>query len=162
MNAIVIELKKRKVKLGLSNRELATMSGVPYGTVCRLLSKEDYTPNLQTLKDLAKALDMSIDDIVGLSETPEAAEQPSEEENLPSETVPAEQPDPAGPEEAAEAVVSSAIRAYEMLLEERQKELDAKDLWLHRLFILCCILVGVIIAVLIFDLLNPSVGFFLS
>lgn len=138
------------------------MSGVPYGTVCRLLSKEDYTPNLQTLKDLAKALDMSIDDIVGLSETPEAAEQPSEEENLPSETVPAEQPDPAGPEEAAEAVVSSAIRAYEMLLEERQKELDAKDLWLHRLFILCCILVGVIIAVLIFDLLNPSVGFFRS
>ena len=37
VNAIVIELKKRKVKLGLSNRELATMSGVPYGTVCRLL-----------------------------------------------------------------------------------------------------------------------------
>ena len=60
MNAIVIKLKKRKTDLGLTNRELATMSGVPYGTVCRLLSKENYTPNLQTLKDLAKALDVSI------------------------------------------------------------------------------------------------------
>lgn len=114
------------------------------------------------MKDLAKALDMSIDDIVGLSEATEAAEQPLEEEKLPPETVPAEQPEPARPEEAAEAVVSSVVHAYEMLLEERQKELDTKDLWLHRLFILCCILVGVIIAVLTFDLLNPSIGFFRS
>ena len=79
MNAIVIKLKKRKTELGLTNRELATMSGVPYGTVCRLLSKENYTPNLQTLKDLAKALDVSIDDIVGLSESPKETDLPAEE-----------------------------------------------------------------------------------
>ena len=56
---------------------------------------------------------------------------------------------------------------YNTLLEERQKLLDAKDQalksmdkWLHRLFIVCCILVVVIVGILVFDLVNPSVGFF--
>ena len=62
MNAIVAKLKDKKKALGLSNKELSAMSGVPYSTVCRVLAnKADGTPNLQTLKDLAKALDVSID-----------------------------------------------------------------------------------------------------
>ena len=160
MNAIVIKLKKRKTELGLTNRELATMSGVPYGTVCRLLSKENYTPNLQTLKDLAKALDVSIDDIVGLSESPKETDLPAEEITQPSENDSSDPIEPAKTEERIEAVVSSAVRAYEMLLDERQRELENKDQWIKRLFVACCVLMGIIVGILILDILNPSIGFF--
>lgn len=53
------------------------------------------------------------------------------------------------------------IRGYEMLLEERQKVIVAKNQlieeknqWIKRLFILCCILVALTIGILIFDLAN--------
>lgn len=153
MNTIVAKLKKRKKELGLSNQELSTLSGVPYGTVCRVLSKMDGTPNLQTLKDLSKALNISIDDLIGLHEEQET--EPCNAEGT-SPEVRNSSPD----EEKSDTMLSTAIHAYEMLLQERQHELEIKDRWLTRLFVICCALVGVIITVLAIDLLNPTVGFF--
>lgn len=162
MNAIVAKLKDKKKALGLSNKELSTMSGVPYSTVCRVLAnKADGTPNLQTLKDLAKALDVSIDGAMGLDEEPVSEENIAEEEISETST-------PAPSESKVDpSIITLMANNYNTLLEERQKLLDAKDQalksmdkWLHRLFIVCCVLVAVIVGILIFDLVNPSVGFF--
>lgn len=160
MNEIVAKLKKRKTELGLSNQELSNLSGVPYGTVCRVMSKMDGSPNLLTLKDLAGALGVSLDDMIHPESVPGTTGQAAE-------AVPVPEPNSASEKKNDDAVLAAMVHSYEALLDERQRMLDmkdqalnSKDKWLTRLFITCCVLVGVIIAVLIFDLLNPAVGFF--
>ena len=65
MNKVVDKLKKRKKELGLTNKALSTTSGVPYGTVCRVLANNiDGTPNWQTIKDLAQAMGMSMEELL--------------------------------------------------------------------------------------------------
>ena len=38
----------------------------------------------------------------------------------------------------------------------------SKNTWIHRLFICCCALVLILAFLVIFDLVNPTVGFFRS
>lgn len=162
MTSVIMHLKKRKEELGLTNKQLSSLSGVPYGTVCRVLSKMDGTPNLQTLKDLAQALDVSIDEAIGMTPGNENTEQIAEQGSSSA-------PGTSSPDEGKvdAKYVKNVVDSYEALLEERQKLLDEKSLvinskekWLFRLFITCCVLVGIIVAVLVFDLINPSIGFF--
>lgn len=150
MNEIATKLKTMKGSLGLSNKELSDLSGVPIGTVNRVLAGRVETPNFQTIRDLVKAMGGSLDDIAGPSLA--AGEAPTEPE--------AEQT-AEKPEQPSAGMPPEAIRAYSVLLQEKQKEIDTKDRWLKRLFAVSCALMGIIIAVLIFDLLNPGIGFFL-
>ena len=52
----LIELKKRKEELGYTNEELAEISGVPLGTVQRIMSGETKNPRRDTWNALEKAL----------------------------------------------------------------------------------------------------------
>lgn len=55
----------------------------------------------------------------------------------------------AGPERAEE---SSEIKLYIQMIEEKNR-------WLKRLFVICCILMTVIVGILLFDYLHPTIGF---
>lgn len=159
MNEIALKLRKMKKDLGLSNQELADLSMVPIGTVNRVLAGRVEMPNFQTIRDLTKALGGSLDDIAGFTAAP-VPESEDPETSRPAE-VPS-QPPLSGPKQEmpVHSLSPDAIHAYDILLKERQKELETKELWLKRLFIACCVLVAVIIGILIFDLTNPAVGFF--
>ena len=50
------ELKRRKKELGYTNRTLAELSGVPFGTVQKLMSGATKTPRYETLQALRKVL----------------------------------------------------------------------------------------------------------
>lgn len=45
--------------------------------------------------------------------------------------------------------------------ESYRRVITEKNIWIKRLFIICCVLVGIIAATLIIDLLNPNIGYFL-
>ena len=55
----------------------------------------------------------------------------------------------AGPERAEE---SSEIKLYIQMIEEKNR-------WLKHLFVICCILMTVIVGILLFDYLHPTIGF---
>lgn len=55
----ISELKK---KLGYTNSELASLSGVPKGTLDKILSGITKDPKLETLKSLARVLGCTLDD----------------------------------------------------------------------------------------------------
>lgn len=159
MNEIALKLRKMKKDLGLSNQELADLSTVPIGTVNRVLAGGVEMPNFQTIRDLTKAMGGSLDDIAGFT----AAEPlPAEEHEAsrPTEAPGRPVPDAQEQEKLAHSLSPDAIHAYDALLKERQKEVETKEVWLKRLFITCCVLVAVIVGILIFDLANPSIGFF--
>ena len=54
------EMKARKKEMGLSNRELAALSGIPLGTVQRILSGETKAPRRAAIEGLEKVLDKSL------------------------------------------------------------------------------------------------------
>ena len=58
-------IKKYRNKLGLTQEALARKADISYNTVIKLESKGIIDPRMETLKKLAGALKVSIDELVG-------------------------------------------------------------------------------------------------
>ena len=102
------QLKLLKEKRKLTNQQLSDLSGVPVGTINRILSGQTDNPSFQ-------------------QEIPQAEKK---------------------------------ARASQEILSLYEAMIESKNKWLHRLFVCCCVLTLVLIFLVIFDLMNPSVGFF--
>ena len=109
---LATQLKLLKEKRKLTTQQLSDLSGVPVGTINRILSGQTDNPSFQTVCDLVMAMDGSLDELVGIQ----------------AETPPAEK--------------------------------KAKNAWLLRLFVCLCVVTFAFLFVVIFDLMNPSIGFF--
>lgn len=68
-----------KEKSGLTNEQIANVSGVPESTITRIFSGRTDNPYFQTIVDIVKALDGSIDVMEGI--TGEEVNVPTESEN---------------------------------------------------------------------------------
>ena len=124
---LATQLKLLKEKRGLTNQQLADLSGVPVGTVNRILSGQTDNPSFQTICDLVMAMNGSLDELAGIEKAPE------------------------GPEAKARAS-QDLIHLYETMIEHKNR-------WIHRLFVLSCLLASIFIFLVIFDLMNPATGF---
>ena len=124
------QLKLLKEKRKLTNQQLSDLSGVPVGTINRILSGQTDNPSFQAVCDMVMAMDGSLDELVGIKE-----ETPTEEQR---------------------------DRASKELLALYESMIASKNTWIHRLFICCCALVLILAFLVIFDLVNPTVGFFRS
>jgi transcriptional regulator with XRE-family HTH domain len=67
----IAELKKR---MGLTNEELSRLSGVPKGTIDKILSGVTKDPKLETLKAIARVLGCTLDDFDDTDKKPEPGE----------------------------------------------------------------------------------------
>lgn len=56
------KISQYKKKLGLTTEELSEKSGVPIGTLNKILSGATKDPKLETLKSIAKVLGLSLND----------------------------------------------------------------------------------------------------
>ncbi len=72
----IAEFKK---EMGLTNEELSNLSGVPKGTIDKILSGATKDPKLETLKAIAKVLNCSLDEFVD-SEDRALPKEPSYED----------------------------------------------------------------------------------
>ena len=125
-NKMLLEgLKELKEQKKMTNQELADLSGVPLGTINRIMAGQTDNPSFQTVCDITRALGGSLDKIAGLN-----------------------------PEGEREKPVSTEITAL------YREVLKSKDKWIHRLFVVCCVLIVYVLVLLVFDLANPNIGFF--
>ena len=56
------KIAEYKKKLGITSEELSRRSGVPIGTLNKILSGQTKDPKLETLKALARVLNCTLDD----------------------------------------------------------------------------------------------------
>lgn len=124
---INIELKRLKDKRKLTNQQLSDLSGVPIGTINRIMAGQTDNPSFQTVCDMVMAMGGSLDELVGIK-----AEHPSDDKKAPSPEI---------------------IKLYETMLA-------SKDMWIRRLFVVCCVLAVFILCVMAYDLANPMIGYF--
>ena len=121
-------LKALKLKKNLTNQELSDLSGVPVGTINRIMANQTDNPSFQTVCDIVIALDGSLDELAGIR--------------------------PKKDSEAENAKYTPEIEAiYKQMIH-------SKDKWIFRLFVFSCVIAAFIVFLLIFDLLNPNIGFF--
>lgn len=64
MANIADNVRKARKKAGLSQDKLAREAGVAYNTVVKIESGENKNPTIDTLRSIAKALDVSVDDLI--------------------------------------------------------------------------------------------------
>lgn len=54
-----------RVKRGLSQNQLAKMAGVPQSVICDIESGKTKAPRIDTLKAIAAALGVTVDELIG-------------------------------------------------------------------------------------------------
>ena len=59
-------IKKYRAKLGISQDKLSKLADVTYNTIIKIESGATYNPRVETLKHIADALKVSIDDLMKL------------------------------------------------------------------------------------------------
>ena len=57
-------LKRYRAKIGLSQDQLARKAEITYSTLTKLESGVNQNPKVKTLQQLAKALDVTLDDLM--------------------------------------------------------------------------------------------------
>ncbi len=60
-------IKKYRKKLGLSQDQLARKAKIPYSTYLKIESGYTPNPSIQAVVNIAQALNISIDSLIGLS-----------------------------------------------------------------------------------------------
>ena len=63
-SAMLSRIKEEKTKLKITNVELAKMTGIPLGTLNKILSGDSRDPRISSVIKIAKALGMSADYII--------------------------------------------------------------------------------------------------
>ena len=113
------KIKEMKLRSGMTNQQVADKSGVPIGTVNRVMADQVQNPNFETISAIVMALGGSIDEVVGHTPTVAAPVETAEPEksSQPSQAVAQERPQQK--ESTPDHVSSDLVRGYEMLLEER-------------------------------------------
>ena len=61
-------IKKYRLKLGLTQEELAQKANLPYNTIIKLEGKSRPDPRMETLIKLADGLEVTLDQLVGRNE----------------------------------------------------------------------------------------------
>ena len=64
MADIADNVRKARKKAGLSQDKLAREADVAYNTVVKIESGENKNPTIETLRNIAKALDVSVDELI--------------------------------------------------------------------------------------------------
>lgn len=138
---IIDGILERKTALGATVQQISDASGVPKSTVDNILRKAVANPQMQNVLDIA--------DAVGY-------------EFAPNEEKPVDTTDP---------TLQQIIYVYEKRCDDLEREsrlktvqsnllLAEKSRWIRFLTILCLALVAGIIMILLYDVTNPSVGWF--
>lgn len=64
MANIADNVRKARKKVGLSQDKLAREAGVAYNTIVKIESSENKNPTIDTLRSIAEALDVSVDELI--------------------------------------------------------------------------------------------------
>lgn len=138
---IIDGIRTKKDEQGLSNQQLSDASGVPKSTVDRILSGRTDNPSLQNILDLANAVGYEFEARTALPPAPVASGDSTAQ---------------------LRAIYEDRIAAYERLIARDQRHnnmlLAEKNRWILFSMILNIVLVGFIVAVLVYDILNRDVG----
>ncbi len=141
-------LQEHKRKKGVTNQWIADTARVSKGTVDRIMAGASKSPRHDTLQAIASAVDCGMAEFDGVYVRTDDVED---------EVCTSENP-------AEDARYCAMICTMEDRLAEQRDRYDAEigrmRKWLSIVVAICIALMGILIAILMIDLLNPHIGWF--
>ena len=134
-------VKAEKVMQGLTNQQLADLSGVPQGYTNRFLAGAAGTLNLEYVAAYCITLGLSMDDLLGLPQTPPDGD-PSETQRLQSELT----------------LTTAMLGEKEKHIKMMQDGIKSRRTLIYGLTGLCILLAAALSVYVILDALNPQMG----
>lgn len=121
---LISELRVLKEKAGKTNEEIAKMTGISLSTVQRIFSGETEDPRIDNVCAIVRALGGSLDKILGIPVFNDTRRD--------------------------DAKIYNEVSAMQDFME---RSMQAKDLWIKRMFSLIKWLIGVIVAMFVLFLI---------
>ena len=159
----------------MTNQQIAEKSNIPESTVARIFSGKTPNPTITTVISMARAMGGSAADLLTEEEVKATQGHPADfqeqmnpnGEESGSAADGTESPSDFGPgsddlhehDPQSEEELAPHLKIYEDMLKLYKDELRKKDAWIARLFWCMAAIVAFILFVLIFDILNPTLGF---
>lgn len=137
-------LSEHKRKIGVTNQWIADTAKVSKATVDRVLSGGAKAPRYETLQAIASAVGCTMAEFEGM---------------LPEIEDPQQAPAEPNPED--DRFFAMMCMMEDRIADQREQhdaELNRMRKWLSVVVIVCLALVGVLVAILLIDMLNPNVG----
>lgn len=130
-------IKMLMERQNITQSKLAELSGVPAGTISRILSGKTEDAGISTVTAIVRALNGSMDVMCGIVNAPDDTPlQPSERE-----------------------LMDKLLAEKERQLRSLNGVLEQKQHWLHKLWVVLLVMVVIIGIILIIDICIGSVGF---
>lgn len=152
------DLRKMKQASGMTNQQIADASGVPLGTVNRVMSGQTRNPTTDT----AAAIREVLEGATAEEPQPDEPEQPPE---IDCHTCPRDMPtrqDYAQMSASYQQLLQRIEDRFRAALDSRDKQFAAEravyNRWLRVLAIACAALVLFVMLLLAIDITNPNVG----
>lgn len=120
-------LQTLKAQSGLTNEQIADLSGVPKNTVTRIFGGETVNPSFQNVADIVKALHGSLDEMAMIQVEEDAPVEHESESRL--------------------------VLLYREIIR-------GKDKWIRTLAVALGSVMVIVMFLLVFDIMNPTVGWF--
>lgn len=155
---LINELKQLKEESGISNKQLAKQSGVPESTITRIFTGQTPNPTTITYLSLKNAMTSAIN-----GKTPARMEVSQTHTNSEPKEQNHTQPKAEhhnGCSSECHAHLAQIQEIYRNALKEKDKVIEDKSRQAKKLFWCLIGLVGFMMALLIIDLLVPTIGYF--
>ena len=175
---MIERIEQRRIERNMTVKQLSTISGIPEATYSNILKGRSKNPSFDTVRALALAVEMSLDEVISSIDDGESPSVPADLQKINQEPATTQELDKAmgilmrlmernnetysdalhTRNEEFERALASKDAQFE---RERSALLDTihnKDKWIRWEFTLMCLLIAFICIILLIDVLHPDIG----
>lgn len=175
---MIERIEQRRIERNMTVKQLSTISGIPEATYSNILKGRSKNPSFDTVRALALAVEMSLDEVISSIDDGESPSVPADLQKINQEPATTQELDKAmgilmrlmeRNNETYSDVLHSRNEEFERALASKDAQFERersalletihnKDKWIRWEFTLMCLLIAFICIILLIDVLHPDIG----
>lgn len=175
---MIERIEQRRIERNMTVKQLSTISGIPEATYSNILKGRSKNPSFDTVRALALAVEMSLDEVISSIDDGESPSVPADLQKINQEPATTQELDKAmgilmrlmernnetysnalhTRNEEFERALASKDAQFERERAALLENIHNKDKWIRWEFTLMCLLIAFICIILLIDVLHPDIG----
>lgn len=175
---MIERIEQRRIERNMTVKQLSTISGIPEATYSNILKGRSKNPSFDTVRALALAVEMSLDEVISSIDDGESPSVPADLQKINQQPATTQELDKAmgilmrlmernnetysealhTRNEEFERALASKDAQFERERSALLETIHNKDKWIRWEFTLMCLLIAFICIILLIDVLHPDIG----
>lgn len=175
---MIERIEQRRIERNMTVKQLSTISGIPEATYSNILKGRSKNPSFDTVRALALAVEMSLDEVISSIDDGESPSVPADLQKINQAPATTQELDKAmgilmrlmernnetysealhTRNEEFERALASKDAQFERERSALLETIRNKDKWIRWEFTLMCLLIAFICIILLIDVLHPDIG----